>query len=133
LNGFAAARQASEFLHQQSADGVVFLIGKRGAEVFVEFRNGRQRAHREFARAFPPDGLVVLDIVFVIDFTDDLLDDIFDGHQTADTAVLIHHHGNVVVAQTKFFEEDVEAFALRNEDHRAHVLADLERFVTGGV
>src|ERR1700736_5140874 len=36
LNGFAAPRQTSEFLHQQSADGVVFVVGKRRAEVVVE-------------------------------------------------------------------------------------------------
>jgi len=44
-------RQTTEFLHEQSADGVVFLVGKSGAEVFVEIRDRREGAHGEFAFA----------------------------------------------------------------------------------
>src|ERR1700722_4591261 len=33
LDAFSAARQASELLHQQAADGVVFLLGKCSAAV----------------------------------------------------------------------------------------------------
>jgi hypothetical protein len=50
LDGLAAPRQAAEFLHQQAADRVVFLVGKRGAEIAIEIGDRRERAHREFAR-----------------------------------------------------------------------------------
>src|SRR5450631_478492 len=133
LDGLAAARQTTEFLHEQSADGVVFLVGKCGAEVVVEIRNRREGTDGEFALALPPNRLIVLDIVFIVDLPDDLLNDVLDGHETAYAAVLVHHHGNVIVAQPKFLEQDVEPFAFRDEDHRAHVFAYLERLVAGGL
>src|ERR1039457_7665381 len=73
LDGLAAARQAPELLHQQAADGGVFLVGKRRAEVVVEIAERRERAHVEFALAFAANRLIVLDVVFVVDLPNDLL------------------------------------------------------------
>src|SRR5882762_5044122 len=129
LNGLSAARQPPELLHQQAADGVEFLVGKRSPEVLIEIRDGSERAHREFTRAFPADRLIVFDVVLIVDLADDLFDDILDGDQSAHTAILIDDHGDVIVAAAKFLEQDVEPFALGNEHHRTHVFANLEVLV----
>ena len=71
--------------------------------------------------------LVILDVVLVVDFADDLLDHILDGHQPAYAAVLIHHHGQMIVAHAKFLEQHVEPLAFGHEHDGAHELADLER------
>src|SRR5450759_2976152 len=44
-----------------------------------------------------------------------------------------NHHRDVVVAQAKLLEEHIEALAFGDEHHRAHVLADLERFFARGL
>src|SRR6202789_1606 len=112
LDAFSTARQASELLHQQAADGVVFLVGKCSAEVVIEVGDGRERAYREFTLAFPPYRLIVLHVVLIVDLADDLLDDILDGHQAAHSAVLIDDHGDVIVAAAKLLEQNAETFAL---------------------
>ncbi len=122
----SAAGQPAELLHQQAADGVVFFIGKGSGKKFIEIGDRRQRAHREFARTFLADGLIILDVMLIIDLADDLFDDILDGDQAAHTAIFVDHHGNVIMAAAKFLEQHVETLALRHEYHRAHVFAYLE-------
>src|SRR4029077_11255727 len=93
--------------------------------------DGRERAHREFARALPPDRLIILDVVLIVYLADNLLYDVFDGDQSAYPAVLIDHHGDVIVAAAEFLEQYIEPLALGNEHDRAHVLADLETLAAG--
>src|SRR6202789_3266184 len=70
LYAFSAARQASELLHQQAADGVIFLVGKCSAEVVIEVGDGRERPHGEFTRAFPAYRLIIFDVVLIVDLAD---------------------------------------------------------------
>ena len=100
-------------------------------KILIEVGDRRQRAHREFARALLADGLIILDVMLIVDLADNLLDDVFDGHQAAHAAVFIDHHGDVIVAAAKFLEQHIEPLALGNEHDRAHVFADLEILVAG--
>src|SRR3984885_8904873 len=75
-DGLAAARKPSKLLHQEAADGVVFLVRECRAEVLIELGNGREGAHGELAIALPADRLSDLAVVLVVDLSHDLLDDV---------------------------------------------------------
>src|SRR6202165_3340427 len=51
LNGFSAARQPPELLHQQAAGGVGFLVGKGSPGVVIEVGDRRERGARVVTRA----------------------------------------------------------------------------------
>jgi 1-pyrroline-5-carboxylate dehydrogenase len=46
---------------------------------------------------------VFLDVVFVFDFTDDFLQDIFNGDQASNTAVFINNNGDVIAVLSEIF------------------------------
>jgi hypothetical protein len=131
LDGLATARQATQLVHEQAADGVELFVGKLRVEESIELIDRRQRMHREFAWPFLANGLIFLDVVFIVDLADDLLDDILDGDQPADAAVFIDDDGDVVMVAAKLLQQHVEPLAFRHEHHRTHVLADLETIIAG--
>ena len=60
--------------------GVVFLVGKCRAEILVELARSGVSARTVNSRSpFAADGLIVLDVVLIVDLADDLLDDVLDG------------------------------------------------------
>src|SRR5512139_66817 len=98
LDRLATAWQPAEMLRDQPGDGVDGLVGKRGVEEFVELADARAPAHQELAVALAADVLLVLDVVFVVDLADDLLDHVLDGDQAGNAAVFVHRDRHVVAA-----------------------------------
>jgi hypothetical protein len=72
------------------------------------------------------DALLRLDVVLVLDVTDDQLQHVLDGHHAGDTAVLVDDDGQVVAAGTELLEQGIEALALGDEDRRAQHVTDAE-------
>src|SRR6185437_6432748 len=86
--GLAAPRQPAELLHEQPRHRLeAFLLGKTGAEIFVELLDSRHPADQEEALRLLADVLIVLHIELIIDLADDLLDDILDRDQARDAAI----------------------------------------------
>src|SRR6185312_10892563 len=125
--GVASTGQATELLHQQPRDGIeALLFGEVRAKILVEFFDAGDATHRELTLGLLADVVIVLDIELIVDIAHDLLDDILDRHQAGHTAVLVHHERHVVTVATEFLQQDVEPLGLWDEDHRPHVLTDVE-------
>src|SRR5579863_1689858 len=125
--GLAAARQATQLLHEQTRNGVeALLLGEPRAEVFVELIDAGHAAHRELTLAVATDVLNVLDVELVVDLADDLFDDVLDGDQPGDAAVLIDDDRHVIAVAAELLQQHVQALGLRHELRRPHVLADVE-------
>src|SRR5262245_29525739 len=122
----ATPRQAAEIVHREPADGVELLVAELAAEILVELLDARLRLDRELALAFLADVEVVLDVVLIADVADDLLQHVFDGHQSGHAAILVDDYCHVMMAGAEFLEQHVEALALRNEHDRPQALLDIE-------
>nr|VUD34431.1 Uncharacterised protein [Raoultella sp. NCTC 9187] len=77
VDRLAASRQMAKGLHHQSANGINFFIAEVGAVGFVEVFNRGQRADRPGVAAQLTKIDIFFFIVFVFDFTDDKLKDVF--------------------------------------------------------
>ncbi len=75
------------------------------------------------------DVAVFLDVVLVLDFADDLLQHVLDGHQAGHAAVFVDDHGHVVVVGAELTQQHVEALGLGDEGRRAQQVADVEGLV----
>ena len=70
-----------------------------------------------------------LDIMFVLDLTDDLFKHVFNRDHACNTAVFIHDDSHVIPAGAKLLQQYVESLALRDKDRRAQNLPDIESSV----
>src|SRR4029078_8242250 len=102
--GLAATWQADEEVHRQPADRVEFLVAELAAEVLVEFLDARLRLDRELALAFLADVEIVLDVVLIADVADDLLQHVFDGHESRHPAVLPPAYSHRRLPRAQFLE-----------------------------
>src|SRR5687768_3768030 len=68
-------RQMADGGGDQAADSVVFVVGKIGAETFVEVGNGSQRVHHVATIGMRGNlvGAFFCIVVLIVDFADDLL------------------------------------------------------------
>jgi len=107
---FAAPRHAPELLHDQAGDGVELGVGQCRLEILVELVDARATAYAVLPIGIHADVLVVLDVEFVVDVADDLLDDVFDGHQPGNAAIFVDHQRHVIVLAAKLLQQHVEAF-----------------------
>ena len=67
-------------------------------------------------------------IVFILYFTDQLLNQVFGGYQSAQAAVLVNHQGHLIAATLHLFQEIIDFFAFWNEDRREHDSGKVEGF-----
>ena len=93
--GFIADRHVPEGLNHQSAYGIEFLITEIAVEVLVEIIDGCECLDKEVVIADLADERIGGGICFVLDFADDFLQYILDGHQAGHTAIFIDYNGNV--------------------------------------
>jgi hypothetical protein len=83
-------------------------------------------AQQEPAVAFFDDPFD-LDVVFVADLADDLLEQVLDGDQARRAAVFIHHHRDLHAAALEFLQEIGNALGLGHEMRRPHQRCDRAR------
>src|ERR1700686_34007 len=79
------------------------------AQHFVNAAPGRHDLFRRFTAD-----------VFVFDFTDGLFQDVFDGHQARDAAVLVYDDRQIRVRLLRFYQQPGQRFCLRNEIDRTY-------------
>ena len=83
-------------------------------------------AHQELPVALAADVLLVLDIVFIVDLADDLLDDVFHGDEPRHAAVFVDGDRHVVAADAQLLQQHVDALGFGHEQRLAHPVAQVE-------
>ena len=73
------------------------------------------------------DKSVGLGVRFIFDLTNDFLQNIFDGHQSSDAAVLIDNNGHVITLFTKLPQQYVKTFTFWNHHRGAQHICYLKR------
>ncbi|MFU0840732.1 MAG: hypothetical protein ACFWUJ_19965 [Pseudomonas fragi] len=63
--------------------------------------------------------------MFVFDIADDLLQNVFNRHQTRHTAVFVDHDGHVVMVGTELAQQHVKALGLGNKCRRTQQILDV--------
>src|SRR5690606_31297499 len=126
LGDFVALGQVAEGAHHQARDGVELIVGEGAVEELVEAVDGRQRLDQEVAAGQRPNVAVFLDVVFVLDVADDLLEHILDGHQARHAAVFVDDDGHVAVVGAELAQQHVEALGLRHEGGGTQQVLDVE-------
>src|SRR5690554_4137568 len=122
----AAPRHMAEAMRNQAADGIELVVAEIGAEMLVEVFDRRQRLNDAVAVLVLEDVGVFVEVVLVINLTDDLLDHVLDGHQLCQAAVFVHDHRHVIAAFLEQLEQRVKAFALGDEQRRTQQFAHVE-------
>src|SRR5262245_8174103 len=90
VDGLAHVRHATEVRQQIPAHGFEALALDIDVQPLTHLVDAHLAAEDETAVALVRDGLA-LDIVFVANLADDLLEQILDGHQASGAAVLVDH------------------------------------------
>src|SRR5207247_2404761 len=83
-----ALRRAAERIEYETADGFVGAGRQVPAEALVQFSHRSARAHDEHPRRDAPVQLTP-HIIFILDLADNLLDEILDGDEPDESAVLV--------------------------------------------
>src|SRR5690606_4813842 len=125
-DGFTPLGKASEAFQDQAANGVELGVVQISVEEFVEFIDGGQDLDGELRGTQRLDPAFTVNVVLVLDLTDDLLQNVFDGHQARHATIFVHHNGHVVAVAAKFLQQMVEPLALRHKGGRAQ---DIQHFV----
>ena len=125
-DGFLPLGHVTKALGDDPPDGVEFFIGKLRAKALVEVLDGGNGLHAPSAGVELLDKAVIVDVVLILDFPNDLLEHVLDGDHPRHPAILIHHNGHVVAVFPEFREQHVQALAFRNDRGGTHVVPKLE-------
>src|SRR5947207_153160 len=128
LDGFAGLGKSPELGHDESTERVVVRRGFGGRQVKVEglahVLEWHARVHQGLALRHRDDHLL-LDVVLVTDLPDDLLDEIFDGHEAARAAVLVDDDRDVDLALLHVAQELVDGLRLGDELSGSQIRPDV--------
>ncbi|CAM2151793.1 hypothetical protein PT2222_270013 [Paraburkholderia tropica] len=123
----AAMRHVAEMIRHVTADCVHFFIGEMGAERLVELHEFGERAHAEAAVGRSDDvAAFLVEVVFVLDVADDLLQHVLDRDQAGHAAVFVHDDGDVIAVLPEVVQQHVQALRLGDEHGRAQHAAHVE-------
>ena len=100
-DGFAELWQPPKGVQHKAADGVEFVIGETHIKKLIEVTDLGDGFYGERAAFGRQYGGFFVVIGFVFDFTNNFLENIFNGDQPLHAAVFIDHDGHVVA----FFAE----------------------------
>ena len=96
-------------------------------KALVELRDLGQSLDAIVAAVLGDDRVIAfVEIVFILDVADDLLEDVLDRDQAGHAAVFVHDHRDVVAVGAEVAQQHVERLALRDEDRRPQAGADVE-------
>ena len=123
----AALRQPAERLQHEAADGVELVVGERRAELRVEVVDLGLRLDAETAVGLGDDVVLALvEVVFVLDVADDLLEHVLDRDEARHAAVLVDDDRDVVAVGAEVAQQHVEALRLGHEHGGPQRLAQVE-------
>src|SRR6056297_2995508 len=109
-------------VQQEAGQGVDMLLGQGQAEAAVNVAQGRAAVDHEHARLEGPDQ-GVLEIVFVLDLADDLLDDVLEGDDALDAAVFVHDNREVDLLAAEGLQQRFHRLGFRHEIGRPRDVA----------
>ncbi len=84
---------------------LVLIVQQPYAEAFLEFLDWRARIGHDAAVGTLDELRRCRIVVLVLDFADDLLDQILDGDETVDAAELVDDHGHVNAREPHLLEQ----------------------------
>ena len=117
LEGFADCGHAANPSQHVAADRLEAFRLDCDVEAVAHLVDARLRAEDPRSVPFVDNGLA-LDIVFISDLADDLLEQVFEGHETRRAAVLVDDDGHLRLPALEFLEELRHPFGLGNEHRR---------------
>src|SRR5215204_1584539 len=118
-------RQPAELLREQAARRIDVFVIEVESEQLAELVDRQPRVHAEPPVAEVFD-LCRLAVVLVGDVAHEFLDDVFEGHEAGDAAVLVDDHGEMVRLELHLAEQCIGLHRVGHEHRRAHELADGE-------
>src|SRR6185503_17116691 len=126
LEGLALAREAPELCGDEAAERVVRL-GRLDLQP-ERLAHVLERDARVHERLGLGDGEheLVLDVVFIADLADDLLDEVLDRHEAGGAAVFIYDDRDVDLVLLHLTKQRVHFLRLRDEDGRPQELPQRE-------
>src|SRR5580704_5231253 len=123
LDRLALAGQVAERGEQVARHGLVRALGELDPGLLGEVVQVEQAVDLQFAAVQLP-GVVLLDVVLVVDLADQLLDEILQRDDASGAAVLVEHDGQVRVLAPHFRQGGQHGLAGRQELHRPAHLPD---------
>src|SRR4029077_12163986 len=100
LKAFASARNETQLIEDETAhSGIGGILGKRDVVLGVQVANVQSGVEND--RAIRESKWALDDIELVVNFANDLLENVFQGDQAENAAEFVHHDGqaDVVGAQ----------------------------------
>src|SRR5690349_22265660 len=124
-HALAGQRKVPELLREQAAGAVDVLVLEVEAEELAELVDRQTGVHAvaSFAQLFHLRGLAV---VLVGDVAHELLDQVLEGHEAGDAAVLVDDHREVVGLDLHLAQQRVGLHRVGHEHRGPHELADRE-------
>ncbi len=127
---FAPVRHAAQVVGQQPAHGIDVFVGEMRAEGFVELADFGQAAHAHVAIGGRQNVVFFLiEVVFVFNVADDLLQHVFDGDEACHAAVFVNDDGDVVAVDAEVSQQHVQSLGFGDEYGRAQHVAHVEVFI----
>src|SRR5690606_21367929 len=128
----ATTWNSAKFCSEPAADGVVIVVRQFRAECFIENFNFRD-AHRPPAVAASlEDGFFCILVVFVLDFANDLFENVLHGHQAGRATVFVDDNRQMVSTAAKIPEQYVQALCFRNEYGGPHQRTQIKLRIADG-
>ena len=69
---------------------------------------------------------IVINIVLIFYLSNNLLQDIFNGHRARNLSIFIHHQGHMVAVGTKFFQQNIQSFTFWNHRGRTNKVFNIK-------
>src|SRR5450432_253005 len=131
---FPALWQAAKSAQHQSANRVEFVVLELRGEMRIEVGNLRLRLYAPAAAGLGDDVVFALvKVVFVVDVADDLLQNVFDRHESRYAAVFVDDDRDMVAIGAELAQKYVEALTLGHEHRGSQGVVEIESFGIGVV
>ena len=108
-------RHTSQQLGQQAVNGVDIILVNVDFENLFQVGDRRACGHAPFLVTDPFRIGMLRAIMFVFQFAHNLLDGIFDGDHARDSAIFIHHNGDMLACALHLVEKIVDRLGFRHE------------------
>src|SRR5208283_3721838 len=126
FEAFASPRNEAQLVEDESADGGVSGIF-RERNVVLRIEVADIQCGVEDDRAIGEGKRALDDVEFIVDFADELLEQIFHGDEAKDAAELVDHNGNADVAVAQFLEQFARGLGFGDHEDFAKDAAKIKR------
>ena len=107
LNRFTARWKMTEGMHSQATDGVIVTVIEPAVEVLVEILKGGVGLDRVAVGSALENERPFVEVVLVLDLTNDLLEHVLDRDHAGGAAILVDDDRHMVAARPKLAQQHV--------------------------